>query len=356
MIFPGLEMTILKFHDFSRFSMTVRTLYVSSKIRPSLRSNWKPWRQRNAASSSAVQTGTWLSPKQSVCQHLQLRVTRMLPSAHYQSWRGTSDRPPRPCVAAGHLHLCRPVVWDVFMWTPEKKEELLLDEVDSTKEVRHGMPLNMFVPERMAWRRLSLHLPETQTPLLQLRSWETEARPWPLSLLEPVTVWRLTSLLSGLSLKASASISMNSKPRSEWQKRETRNALVEVACRQRRRWEKKDLTQRLLDFPNIQDGAESEQTHLLFKQNPLPEVYLRMSMCVTSRPPCDFFCMCLVPNPLCYMCAHTSVGQLQVKWTKQKAVSPNPTSSERVTVWNRAFVFSPRGPTLISKGMSEEAL
>jgi len=26
MTFPGLEMTILKFHDFSRFSMTVRTL------------------------------------------------------------------------------------------------------------------------------------------------------------------------------------------------------------------------------------------------------------------------------------------------------------------------------------------
>jgi len=28
MTFPGLEMTILKFHDFSRFSMTVRTLYM----------------------------------------------------------------------------------------------------------------------------------------------------------------------------------------------------------------------------------------------------------------------------------------------------------------------------------------
>jgi len=26
MTFPGLEMTILKFHDFSRFSMTARTL------------------------------------------------------------------------------------------------------------------------------------------------------------------------------------------------------------------------------------------------------------------------------------------------------------------------------------------
>jgi len=32
--FPGLEMTILKFHDFSRFSMTVRTLSESS---------WKLW-------------------------------------------------------------------------------------------------------------------------------------------------------------------------------------------------------------------------------------------------------------------------------------------------------------------------
>jgi len=28
MTFQGLEMTILKFHDFSRFSMTVRTLQV----------------------------------------------------------------------------------------------------------------------------------------------------------------------------------------------------------------------------------------------------------------------------------------------------------------------------------------
>jgi len=28
MTFPGLEMTILKFHDFSRFSMTVRTLCI----------------------------------------------------------------------------------------------------------------------------------------------------------------------------------------------------------------------------------------------------------------------------------------------------------------------------------------
>jgi len=28
MTFPGLEMTILKSHDFSRFSMTVRTLYL----------------------------------------------------------------------------------------------------------------------------------------------------------------------------------------------------------------------------------------------------------------------------------------------------------------------------------------
>jgi len=28
MTFPGLEITILKFHDFSRFSMTVRTLLI----------------------------------------------------------------------------------------------------------------------------------------------------------------------------------------------------------------------------------------------------------------------------------------------------------------------------------------
>jgi len=30
MTFPGLEMTILKLHDFSRFSMSVRTLYILS--------------------------------------------------------------------------------------------------------------------------------------------------------------------------------------------------------------------------------------------------------------------------------------------------------------------------------------
>jgi len=33
MTFPGLEMTILKFHDFSRFSMTVRTM---KKVGPEL--------------------------------------------------------------------------------------------------------------------------------------------------------------------------------------------------------------------------------------------------------------------------------------------------------------------------------
>jgi len=36
MTFPGLEMTILKFHDFSRFSMTVWTLHTYDVI-------WSKW-------------------------------------------------------------------------------------------------------------------------------------------------------------------------------------------------------------------------------------------------------------------------------------------------------------------------
>jgi len=36
MTFPGLEMTILKFHDFSRFSMTVRTLHYLLQKKKSL--------------------------------------------------------------------------------------------------------------------------------------------------------------------------------------------------------------------------------------------------------------------------------------------------------------------------------
>jgi len=34
MTFPGLEMTILKFHDFSSFSMTVRTLWYADTLIP----------------------------------------------------------------------------------------------------------------------------------------------------------------------------------------------------------------------------------------------------------------------------------------------------------------------------------
>jgi len=58
MTFPGLEMTILKFHDFSRFSMSVRTLL------PGVRMRWWPrqdvWK-RGAGSSSSCTHGRTLS-------------------------------------------------------------------------------------------------------------------------------------------------------------------------------------------------------------------------------------------------------------------------------------------------------
>jgi len=57
MTFPGLEMTILKFHDFPRFSMTVRTLVMSRQL---LVTNSRPEFTGSITGWTIRQTSCWI--------------------------------------------------------------------------------------------------------------------------------------------------------------------------------------------------------------------------------------------------------------------------------------------------------